>query len=64
MKTKTDSLRRATVALLAAAAATALTATAAQAQSQPKEVKVAIVVPLSGPWARNGELHQIGRAHV
>ena len=60
MKTKTDSLRRATVALLAAAAATALTATAAQAQSQPKEVKVAIVVPLSGPWARNGELHLKG----
>ena len=28
--------------------------------ADPKEVKVAIVVPLSGPWARNGELHLKG----
>ena len=26
----------------------------------PKEIKVAVVVPLSGPWARNGELHVKG----
>lgn len=26
----------------------------------PKEVKLAVVVPLSGPWARNGELHVKG----
>lgn len=30
------------------------------ASAQPKEVKVAVVVPLSGPWARNGELHLKG----
>ena len=28
--------------------------------ADPKEVKVAVVVPLSGPWARNGELHLKG----
>jgi branched-chain amino acid transport system substrate-binding protein len=28
--------------------------------AQPKEVKVAVVVPLSGAWARNGELHLKG----
>jgi branched-chain amino acid transport system substrate-binding protein len=28
--------------------------------AQPKEVKVAVAVPLSGPWARNGELHLKG----
>jgi len=27
---------------------------------QPKEVKVAVAVPTSGPWARNGELHVKG----
>ena len=32
----------------------------APASAQPKEVKVAVVVPLSGPWARNGELHLKG----
>ncbi len=30
------------------------------AQSQSKEVKVAVAVPLSGAWARNGELHVKG----
>ncbi len=30
------------------------------ASAQPKEVKVAVVVPLSGAWARNGELHLKG----
>ena len=30
------------------------------AQAQAKEVKVAIAVPLSGAWARNGELHLKG----
>lgn len=33
---------------------------AALAQARPAEVKVAVVVPLSGPWARNGELHVKG----
>lgn len=30
------------------------------AQAQPKEVKVAVVVPLSGAWARSGEMHVKG----
>lgn len=38
---------------LALAAATSLAA-------DPPEVKIAVVVPLSGPWARNGELHLKG----
>jgi branched-chain amino acid transport system substrate-binding protein len=37
----------------------ALFATFVAAQ-QPKEVKVGIIVPLSGAWARNGELHLKG----
>lgn len=32
----------------------------ASALAQGKEVKVAVAVPLSGPWARNGELHVKG----
>ena len=32
----------------------------AAARAQAKEVKVAVVVPLSGAWARNGELHVKG----
>ena len=43
--------------LALAAAALALPSTAL---AQAKEVKVALVVPLSGPWARNGELHLKG----
>ncbi|HYZ21241.1 MAG TPA: ABC transporter substrate-binding protein [Rhodopila sp.] len=38
---------------------TAATATRARAQA-PKEVKIAILVPLSGPWARQGILEQMG----
>jgi branched-chain amino acid transport system substrate-binding protein len=33
---------------------------AGPAQAQPTEVKVAVAVPLSGAWARNGELHVKG----
>ena len=33
---------------------------AGPALAQAKEVKVAVAVPLSGPWARNGELHLKG----
>lgn len=47
--------------LLSALALTALTGWfAAPAQAQTKEVKVAVSVPLSGAWARNGELHVKG----
>src|SRR5215510_9430581 len=44
---------------LAGAAATALAPRRARAQN-PKEVKIALVVPLSGPWARQGILEQMG----
>src|SRR5215831_6974818 len=44
---------------LAGAAATALAPRPARAQN-PKEVKIALVVPLSGPWARQGILEQMG----
>ncbi len=29
-------------------------------QAQVKDVKVALIVPLSGAWARNGEVHMLG----
>ena len=46
--------------LAAAAAIAASTGLASAPASAQKEVKVAVVVPLSGPWARNGELHVKG----
>jgi len=47
--------------MLAAAAATVPLAMAAPvAAQQPKEVEVALVVPLSGPWARQGVLERMG----
>lgn len=46
------------VAALAAAAVVA--AVPAPLLAQGKEVKVAVAVPTSGPWARNGELHVKG----
>ena len=54
----THTLRRHILSgLTLAAAALALPTTVL---AQAKEVKVALVVPLSGPWARNGELHLKG----
>ena len=47
------------LASMATAMALAFSGSAALAQA-PKDVKVAVVVPLSGPWARNGELHVKG----
>lgn len=47
------------LALSTLALALGVMATSAFA-ADPKEVKIAIVVPLSGPWARNGELHLKG----
>jgi branched-chain amino acid transport system substrate-binding protein len=44
---------------LAAAGIGALLA-AGSAVAQPKEVKVAMVAPMSGPWARQGKLMQLG----
>ena len=51
-------IQRGIAALSIAAAAALLPSPPASAQ--PREVKVAVVVPLSGPWARNGELHLKG----
>src|SRR5881392_1022329 len=51
--------RRTAIALGLAGAATALAPRRARAQN-PKEVKIALVVPLSGPWARQGILEQMG----
>lgn len=45
---------------LAAAAAIFGGSWTTPARAQAKEVKVAVVVPLSGAWARNGELHVKG----
>ena len=62
----TFNIRRAAVSpprhsLLSILVLTALTPWfAGSAQAQSKEVKVAVAVPLSGAWARNGELHVKG----
>jgi len=48
--------RRATLALTSAAA---FAARSAQAQ-KPAEVKIAMLVPLTGPWARSGLLEKLG----
>ncbi|MDE2394865.1 MAG: ABC transporter substrate-binding protein, partial [Burkholderiales bacterium] len=52
------SSRRLGLACVGAMALAALEPMPALAQS--KEAKIAVVVPLSGPWARNGELHLKG----
>jgi len=31
-----------------------------RAVAQPSEVKIALIVPLSGPWARSGQLKKMG----
>ena len=54
----TDLSRRSTVGLGLAAAA-ALAPGRVRAQT-PAEVKIAMLVPLSGPWAREGILEQMG----
>ncbi len=50
--------RAALVAGIAAAAAAAAFSSGAWAQQ--KEVKVAVIAPISGPWARQGQLIQMG----
>jgi branched-chain amino acid transport system substrate-binding protein len=51
--------RRTALKLGLTGAATALAPRRARAQA-PKEIKIALVVPLSGPWARQGILEQMG----
>jgi branched-chain amino acid transport system substrate-binding protein len=53
--------RRLTLSMLTAAAAIAAAAMPAPATAQQtKEVEVALIVPLSGPWARQGVLERMG----
>jgi branched-chain amino acid transport system substrate-binding protein len=53
--------RRLTLFMLTAAAAIAAAAMPAPATAQQtKEVEVALIVPLSGPWARQGVLERMG----
>lgn len=59
MTAKTKLSRRATLALGGAATTTAVAAPR-RARAQAKEVKIAMLVPLSGPWARAGILEQMG----
>src|SRR5436853_6987083 len=51
--------RRTAIKLGLAGAAIAMAPRRAHAQN-PREVKIALVVPLSGPWARQGILEQMG----
>jgi branched-chain amino acid transport system substrate-binding protein len=59
MSTSSAIGRRTAIKLGLAGAAAALAPRRARAQN-PKEVKIALVVPLSGPWARQGILEQMG----
>ena len=52
--------RRALQMALSVLAVCGLPMGATLAQTTPKEVKLAVMVPLSGAWARNGELHVKG----
>lgn len=60
-------IRRSMLHLAGLAMASALTLPGA-VLAQPKEVKVAVVVPLSGAWARSGEMHvkgaELGVKHI
>src|SRR4249920_1468548 len=47
-------------ALLAAFAGAGVALGSGPAWSQAKEVRVAMIAPMSGPWARQGELMQKG----
>jgi branched-chain amino acid transport system substrate-binding protein len=59
MQKKTTISRRSALALGAATGIAAIAPYRARAQA-PKEVKIAMLVPLSGPWARTGILEQMG----
>lgn len=53
---KTSGIGRRSALALAGAAAIAMSARA----DNPSEVKIAMIMPLSGPWARSGLLEQMG----
>jgi branched-chain amino acid transport system substrate-binding protein len=46
--------------MLAAATATAAAMPIPVSAQQPKEVEIALIAPLSGPWARQGQLERMG----
>jgi branched-chain amino acid transport system substrate-binding protein len=52
--------KRQLLAVAAAVTASLGLATSMPAMAQPKEVKVALIAPLSGPWARNGDMMRKG----
>ena len=52
--------RRGAVLAASAIATAALYSTPIAVQAQSKNVKIAIIVPLSGPWARQGTLVKFG----
>ncbi len=56
MTSTVNSKRRAAAILSGAVLAGLALGAAFPAWSQPKEVKIGIIVPLSGPWARQGEM--------
>jgi branched-chain amino acid transport system substrate-binding protein len=58
--TTSISRRKALVLAMAAGVGASTRFWTGTASAQAKEVKVAVVVPLSGAWARNGELHVKG----
>jgi branched-chain amino acid transport system substrate-binding protein len=61
MRLKLSSLTRRGALLAAGAVAlTAASSAPVAVQAQPKNVKIAVIVPLSGPWARQGTLVKFG----
>jgi branched-chain amino acid transport system substrate-binding protein len=58
--TKTSAIGRRTALAMGVASGASALVRPARAQQQPKEVKIAILVPLSGPWARSGLLERMG----
>jgi len=52
--------RRNLLSAAIAALAIGVLPSSAWSQAAAKEIKLAVIVPLSGPWARNGELHVKG----
>src|SRR5215475_6785153 len=58
MMTSVNIGRRDALGLGVAAGATALATR--RLRAEPKDVEIAMLVPLSGPWARQGQLEKMG----
>src|SRR5262245_17490403 len=52
--------RRSAVLAAGAVALAAATSAPGRVEAQPKNVKIAVIVPMSGPWARQGNLVKFG----